>query len=216
LKIYNVIPFAILVVYGASVQISRADTIFTDFSSSPTAYNAGSGWALNAAENEVAAPFTPGSNYDLTQIDVAIGQIVAGGVQISLNADSGGVPGAAIESWTITSLPAFGTCCAIETVTPVGTVPLVSGQQYWIVAAPILNSFDAWNLNSTGATGTVAFHGSGWFAVPGEPDPAYDVLGNPVSAVVPEPMTMVLGGTGLLALAYAGRRRLFGRQSEAN
>jgi hypothetical protein len=28
---------------------------------------------------------------------------------------------------------------------------------------------------------------------------------------VPEPMTMVLGGTGLLALAYAGRRRLFGR-----
>jgi hypothetical protein len=33
---------------------------------------------------------------------------------------------------------------------------------------------------------------------------------------VPEPITMVLGGTGLLALAYAGRTRLFGRQSDAN
>jgi hypothetical protein len=36
------------------------------------------------------------------------------------------------------------------------------------------------------------------------------------ATAAPEPMTMVLGGTGLLALAYAGRRRLFGRQSEAN
>jgi hypothetical protein len=28
---------------------------------------------------------------------------------------------------------------------------------------------------------------------------------------VPEPITMFLGGTGLISLAYAGRRRLFGR-----
>jgi hypothetical protein len=30
---------------------------------------------------------------------------------------------------------------------------------------------------------------------------------------VPEPITMFLGGTGLLALAFAARRRLFRRQS---
>jgi hypothetical protein len=29
---------------------------------------------------------------------------------------------------------------------------------------------------------------------------------------VPEPITMFLGGTGLLALGYAARKRLFGRQ----
>jgi hypothetical protein len=32
---------------------------------------------------------------------------------------------------------------------------------------------------------------------------------------VPEPITMFLGGTGLLALAYAARKRLFGRQQLA-
>jgi hypothetical protein len=31
------------------------------------------------------------------------------------------------------------------------------------------------------------------------------------STVVPEPVTMFLGGTGLLMLGYAGRKRLFGR-----
>jgi hypothetical protein len=35
--------------------------------------------------------------------------------------------------------------------------------------------------------------------------------GNLTSTVVPEPVTMFLGGTGVLMLGYAARRRLFGR-----
>ncbi len=41
--------------------------------------------------------------------------------------------------------------------------------------------------------------------------PGASTTGDLQSTVVPEPITMFLGGTGLLVLGYAARRRLFGR-----
>jgi hypothetical protein len=60
---------------------------------------------------------------------------------------------------------------------------------------------------------TVAY-GSGCSGMVGGPGsgsgPGFMSPGNASCAPVPEPITMFLGGTGLLALGYAARKRLFG------
>jgi hypothetical protein len=66
--------------------------------------------------------FTPSGTYTLTQIDVAI-SLFSGtnSASLTVNSDSGGVPGGVLATWSLSSLPAFGTCCTVETVTPSGS-----------------------------------------------------------------------------------------------
>jgi hypothetical protein len=91
----------------------------------------------------------------------------------------------------------------VETVTPSGSIVLTSGTQYWLVASVIASdTWDAWNLNSTGATGFVWLSGSG--SVADQTLGAFDVLGTPA---VPEPSTVLFTAGGLALLWFRRLRR---------
>src|SRR5258706_9741798 len=85
---------------------------------------------------QAAAAFTPAGNFNLTQIDVALSFFLSGGkargINISLNQDSDGVPGAALETWGGLTAPlqVEGPSSLITTVFPASTVALLAGKQY--------------------------------------------------------------------------------------
>src|SRR5262249_4736271 len=122
-------------------------------------YNTGSyhtlGNAPNPAENWVAGEkFTPSQTGSLSQITIAL--LYLGGTNagtVSLRADNAGLPGAVLESFSVTSLPSGdGHFHAPLTVTDTLNQPLVAGTPYWVVASTTTSSHLAWNLNNTGAT----------------------------------------------------------------
>jgi len=168
---------------------------------------------------QTAGAFTPAGNYYLTQIDVALSfggyagmpDADTNGFTLSLNQDSGGVPGAAIETWTGLTAPdpVIGTSSVVETVLPVSTVTLLAGVQYWIVASPAAsNSLDSWAQNAydgTGPGGIFAVNPGSGFVVHnvGSDDLAFDVLGSPV----PEPGTLLLIPSALIGLGLIRKRR---------
>ena len=144
--------------------------------------------------SQVAAPFTPTGNFTLTQIDLPF-HIYASGpytnaINLSLNQDSNGVPGGALETWSGIMPPSAvgGTSSVVTTVYPAFSVPLLAGKQYWIVASPAAsNTLELWVLNAgdgTGPRGRMALNqGLGWVVqVLQSGNVAFDVRGTPTSA----------------------------------
>jgi hypothetical protein len=165
---------------------------------------------------EVAAPFTPSSNFQFGQIDIALFNTGspafgdANSVVLTLNSDSNGLPGSVLESWTLTGMPNAFTPDTVQTVSASAPLTLSSGVQYWVVASPeSSNSDNDWAENSVGVfSGTdVAFNSGSGFFVFGYgnwEEPAFDVQ----AWSSPEPGTLALDTIALLALgigAFAKR-----------
>jgi len=154
-------------------------------------------------------PFTPTGNFALSQIDAALTYYYypnnnsLNSVVLSLNSDSGGLPGAVLMSWTLNDLPPYQACCTVETVVPASGVTLISGVQYWLVTSPTTSSTFA-NWNSQQLPGMVGINaqnlGSGWSSWLSTTRGAFDVIGTPLLADVPEPGTAVIGVGFLLLL----------------
>jgi hypothetical protein len=198
-------------------HVSMASTVFSSFMPGNTylccegavvsgASTGGSPFGLDLA----AVAFTPADDFNLTQIDVGFYYI--GGTNdfsLTLVKGSSGAPGTTpIETWTGLIAPRFlsGTSSIVETVSPVTTVSLLAGQQYWIVASAALNSEVVWAKNSalisqSAPIGIAAIMGGDFFgpdwsifpAAPGEGDLAFDVKGTTPS---PEPNTFTLIAAG--------------------
>jgi hypothetical protein len=199
-------------------QACRADTITSTFLAGQAyAYPCCGDSAGGFQEVQVAAAFTPGGNYALTQIDVAIlsivGQTSSAMFNLSLNEDASGLPGATIESWTGLTAVAIAdgnsgpTASLVDTVLATSSVALSAGTQYWIVASPVppqplqFPGNETWQSNAaSGATGGTfgANFGASW-EVTTQPDHdlAFDVLGT----ATPEPGTLFLLSIGLLGMA---------------
>ena len=139
----------------------------------PVAGAPGSAFFGVAGPAQAAAPFTPTGNFRLTQIDLPLDFVASptytGGFNLSLNGDSGGVPGAALETWAglVAPIQKGGTSSLVTTVFPAFTVPLLAGNQYWIVASPAASTTcDLWLVTSdvgTGPGGRMAYDdGAGW------------------------------------------------------
>jgi hypothetical protein len=190
------------------VGTAGAATIYNNFGPG-NAYSTGVGWDVTGSTSAPglftsAMAFTPSGTYTLTQIDVAI-NLVSGtnSASLTLNSDSGGAPGGVLATWSLSSLPAFGACCTVETVTPSGSIVLASGTQYWVVGSAVASdTWAAWMFNTTGATGFKWETGLGTSA--GTTLGAFDVLGTPA---VPEPSTVLFTASGLALLWLRRLRR---------
>src|SRR5215467_8091418 len=124
---------------------------------------------------------------------------------ISLNADTSGVPGTAIESFNVAGgiLGVFGNSNPPVQVISVLKPLLTVGTRYWVtVSSPIDNSIE-WNFNSTGDPSNEAISTDGaatWFAPSGLTPGALEV------DATPEPGSLLLVGTFLSGLVL--RKRL--------
>ena len=100
-----------------------------------------------------AVPFTPSSNMTVKEVEASV--LWDEGVNeviMSVNNDSNGLPGTAIEKFTVKNLGTIGSCCTLATGKSKTGIPVTSGTQYWLVVSTNTkdeNIFAAWEVNST-------------------------------------------------------------------
>jgi hypothetical protein len=137
-------------------------------------YNDMSGWLVaglgsSSSATSMALPFIPRADSHVSRVRVPL-QYTSGANQVNLSiyADSNGLPGALLAGpVTITNLPEFGTCCALADASfaPVG---VIGGTRYWIVAdTPVTglgSDFEGvWDTVSTRVILVGSnFDGTGW------------------------------------------------------
>jgi PEP-CTERM motif len=202
----------ILIQAAVSSQQAFAAVIFSDLGAG-NSYDGGSGWNVSGLNNgltiyyqAMADGFTSPGDYDVAQIDVALSNISGTNeADVSLWTDAGGSPGTELGDWTVSNQPGFGTTSTeLATISGITGVALTAGSSYYLVVAPIADdTFDVFNLNSTGASGPVLINnGSGFFEASTTLS-GFDVL----SATVPEASTWAMMLIGFAGLGLAGYRR---------
>jgi hypothetical protein len=203
--------FALAVLCIISIP-AAADTIYNNFDAGDS-YNCCNGWTVSGpgsppGEFISANEFTAGATGFVSQIDLAIGVVTGdGGGTAALYTVSNGIPGTLLGSWDYVAHQPFGNCCAIESISISGGPQLTSGIDYFLVLSADNPTWNAWNQNTTGATGEDLFSQDGgqtWN------DNGIQTLGTfrIEGTAVPEPGTLVMLGSGIVAAA-AGLRRKF-------
>jgi len=158
----------------------KANFIYNNLSTYPLGrYWCCSGWTISGPTSLIGAtyadgmPFTPAANATITNIAVSIGYVTGtNGATVTVNADSGGLPGTVLGSFNLSNMPTFGDCCVYDLVNAVG-VPVTAGTQYWVVVATGADTQDtwaAWSENDTNETAQpFAFYNNGvWEATEGD------------------------------------------------
>jgi len=198
---------ALLMFAAVGAPAAKADTIFTDLG---PGYDPSIGWTVSGSTSaeviayDAAGTFTSSGSYAVTQIDLGIGNVSGtNGATVELTTDNSGVPGTVLQTWNISSLPDFGsTSTTLTTISGITGIDISAGTYFLVVLPGDSSTWDAWNWNSTGATG---LGGSTGYLAAGNTEPAFDVLGSSISA--PEPSSLILLGTGLLGLVFIRRKR---------
>ncbi len=194
--ISNTTPKASMVVPEAHPAIQEAlpagaSVIYSNFGAGTSLYDAGTGWTeagLKANDYPIAEAmsFTPANTYVLVRIDAALTYVQGtNGVKLVLAEDNAGVPGKIIYVASFNNLPAFGTCCTVQTakLTPTKTshVTLKGGQAYWLYPLPVdATGYLVWNYDTTnmGGTGAVSEdYGKTWTPTTYPTFGAFDLFG---------------------------------------
>jgi PEP-CTERM motif len=177
-------------------------------------YQTNVGWTISSSGSSPGLftqgeGFIPSATALLNSINVAAGLVTGpNDITFDLRANSGGVPGALIESFhAVNQMGSFGSNNPPLVLTSTLHPLLTAGQTYWLIArATGVAEWSAWNLNSTGGIGPHATSTDGvTFSVGTNTQGAFRILGDPV----PEPATMAVFGA--LALGAFGFRRKLAR-----
>jgi hypothetical protein len=213
----STIAIGLLFLWSGAIP-ARADSVIFSNLGPGNSYQGGTGYTLGAPTSSdyyvTANAFTVGAtSMNLAAIELAAG-IVQGTNQltIDLDADSGGAPGAVIESFTINSaMPQFGSVSSDNLVTATSVLQplLTAGTQYWVVLSVPDDgtTWAAWNENSIGDTGPVAQYDHGTLLFNGSDTRGAMAILGVEPASVPEPSTLVMMGASALVLLAGGLRR---------
>jgi hypothetical protein len=205
----------ILLVLALSCIVSipaAANTIFDDFNAG-NSYNCCTGWTVSGPGSPPgqfisANEFTAGATASVTELDLAIGRVVGdGGGTAALYTVNNGVPGTLLGSWDFIAHQNVGNCCLFETININGGPTLTQGVDYFMVLTADNSTWDSWNQNTVGATGVDLYstdNGNSWHSNGVTTLGTFRLEGT----TVPEPGTLVMLGSGIVAAA-AGLRRKF-------
>ena len=219
------LSFKLLTSFGAlalmivAPAISRATVVYSNFGAGSSSNIDGNEVGNDTIGDNLAAgdTFTPGANYTLTGIQIALScwGSCANNYTVEIVADSGGLPDtstvlfSAVELGTALGLPSTSSLISIPT-----SISVLSGVAYWLVVLPDAAGADEiqwnWNTQSDASNQASAFAGGGpadtWYTL-GQTPGAYEIDGTS-SVATPEPGTigMMLGGGLLLGFLRKVRR----------
>lgn len=158
--------------------------------------------------------FSPTATVTLTTINIPLFKYYASGNSdtiITLYESENVTPGKALESWSVDTnnlalLPDYNS--SLTSLNSVTGTTLVSGKNYWLIAASAggTTSNTLWNFNNTGGRGahyTYHKNDGATYYLENYPQGAFEVKGN----ATPIPAAVWLFGTGLLGVI--GIRRKF-------
>jgi len=192
---------------------AAADRIYNNFDIGDT-YDGRAGWGVSGPDGPDgqvtnAQQFIADTSAVVTQIDLAVSvlQGTGGGTAALYTQDDNAMPGTLLGSWGFTAHQNFGDCCAVETINISGGPTLTQGTKYFMVLSSYDANVDVWNDNITGAHGLVWVsrdNGGTWESGDGDLLSAFRVEGT----AVPEPGTLLMMGSGIVAAAAGLRRKL--------
>jgi hypothetical protein len=199
---------AMLAFAGSSEAVTLTNTNTTEFAGIVITVNIGSVTNGNAGCNVVAGCTT--LSVQLTTSPPLITNTAVGIDQFLFNATTATVNAIAASpgTWNLgfdgTNADGFGDFNSNRNQDSVGTSGISSPIVFTLGG---LTTFTP-NGNSANFVAHVTFSGGceGWVS-----DGTASASSNSNCTPVPEPITIFLGGTGLLGMAWAGRKRLFGR-----
>ena len=185
-----------------AIPNAHADTVFSTLTSDCTCGDGG---------EVVAGQFTPGANYQLTDVVARILNFFDGAPQtlnFSIFSNSGGLPGTELTelTGTIPAASPFGPFQGLVTSgAPSSPLTLTSGTPYWLVTDVDLINV-AWEENGSLSVPAAFFAFTG-FVPGGSRSLQFQIDGTAVAAA-PEPSSLVLLGSGSLAMMGLLRRKM--------
>lgn len=192
----------IAAIAGASVA-AQADVLVDTFGPTGLGYFPSFGPTTNAGQY-LGKTFAVGSDYTLSQIDVAIRMFGdSDQMSIVLRADVAGQPSTVLESFTITNM--FGTSTGGVYSLTSATNPLMTAGTYYVTIEPINDATGRWCLTNSAMSGALVTSTDGGSSWTHYTDTNGTVRVQGASAV-PEPASMICLAAGLVALVKRKRR----------